>query len=156
MPNASILEDILQAMKTAITGLSLSGLASTSVIVQKTLSVRSKELDTGSLPAVLIAPWQVEQIRSATNLRDDIVYPIAVCIVGSDEQSQATNRDTWFGWRQSIRRKFHNNLSAFTSLSTVIESTIQPMAIVDQGMWFDRSLFVSGMLINALSREPRT
>lgn len=160
MPNASVLEDILQAVKTGITGLSLSGLSSSSVIVCKTSLIRKKEFDTGSLPAVTVAPIGSEQINTAagSNVRDDVVYGIVISIVGSDEQDQGTSRDTWFGWRQSIRRKFHNKLDAFSSITAaaIINSTVTPGPIVDKDSWLDNSLFVSHLLIQVTSRESRT
>lgn len=156
---ASVLEDILQAVKTGITGLSLSGLSSSNVLVQKVPSIRPADLPAAtSGPFVVVAPLGAEQIDPAagTNLRDDKVYPIIAAIVAVDSQSQSANRDTYLTWRQTIIRKFNHNLTAFSGVSTVINSVVQPQAIVDPDAFFGRNVFVSAMLVQVTSREPRT
>jgi len=157
---ASVLEDILGAVKTGITGLSLTGLSSTLVFTQKVPSIRPADLPKTNPPApvVVIAPFGGETLTptAGTNLRDDIIYPILVAIVAPDSQTQATDRDKYLTWRESIRKKFHHNLTAFTSLSTVFNSTVQPQAIIDPGAFFDRNVLVSAIVLQVSSREARS
>lgn len=157
---ASVLEDILVAVQSGITGLSLTGLSSTAVVVQKVASVRPADLPKFDPqgPVVVVAPLGQETLTptAGTNLRDDIVYPVLVAILAPDLQSQTIDRDKYLTWRQSIRRKFHHNTSAFTSLSSVINSIVQPQAIIDTQAFFERNSLVSALLIQVTSREARS
>lgn len=165
MPSASILEDVLQAVKTGVTGLTLSGLSSSNVFVLSVATARPRDLPKIDPPApfVMIAPFGGETIDpgAGTNLRDDIVYPVLIAILDPNGQANgqtqgAADRDQVAGWRQQIRRLFHNKITAFSGIASVFNSVVQPQAIVDPPMWIERSMFVSGLVVRVSSREART
>jgi hypothetical protein len=149
--------DILGAIKTAIQGLSLSGVSSANVVLLKVATDQQSDLPGVKFPAILLAPFGAETMDPAagTNVRDDTVYPVLVGIVAADNRSQTASFETYLGWRESIRKKFHNNISAFSGVSSVFNSVVSPLAIVDAPAWLKNS-FVSGLIVRVSSREART
>lgn len=150
----SVLCDILAAVQSRIQGLQLPGLSGGNVIVQKVAGNQTPDLPAGSLPYVLIAPHSAESSdpMAGTNLRDDIVYPVRVTIVAADAGDQQFGFRQYVGWREAVRRLFHNQRLANPSCFTV---HVQPLAIVDAAVWIDRGLYVSALVLNCFSREAR-
>jgi hypothetical protein len=148
--------DILEAVQTAIQGLSLSGVSSANVVLLKVATDQAPDLPGVKFPAILIAPFGAETLTptAGTNLRDDIEYPVLVAIVVADNRSQTTGFETYLGWRQSIRRKFHHKTEAFSGVSSVFNSVVTPLAVVDAPAWV-RNSFVSGLVVRVSSREVR-
>lgn len=153
----SVLYDILGAVQTAIRGLSLTGMSSGNVVLLKIATNHLKDFPSGQFPAIVVAPANnaVEKILPGTNRRNDIVYPIVVVMLDNDKQSQSSNFDRNLTWRQKIIRQFNSNISAFTGVTTVFDSQVQPLAIVDGPSWV-KDNWVSGLILNVSSRESRT
>ena|SRR5579872_947101 len=152
MPNA-ILFDILSAIKTAIEGRGLVGVASANVVVQKVPGNRPADLPVQQFPAIVIAPFGAEEIdpRAGTTSRDDVVYPVLVAILAADDQDQELHLNQYLTWRQSIRQLFHDQ-----PLSTLCFSVqVKPLDTIDRDAWLKRNLFASGLLLNCFSRESR-
>lgn len=149
-----ILFDILTAVQTEVQGLRLPGLAPANVIVQKVAGDRVQDLPTAALPCLLIAPHGSETADplAGTNIRDDIVYPIRVTIIAADCGDQKFGFQQFLGWREKLRRAFHNQRLTASLCFTV---QVQPLAIVDRAAWIERHLFVSALVLNCFSREPR-
>jgi hypothetical protein len=149
-----ILFDILSAVKTEAQGLRLPGLSPANIVVQKVSGDRAQDLPTAPLPCLLIAPHGSEAADplAGTNLRDDVVYPIRVTIIAADGGEQKFGFPQFLGWREKLRRSFHNQRLSAGSCFTV---HVQPLAIVDRAAWIERRLFVSAIVLNCFSREPR-
>lgn len=149
-----ILFEILSAVQTAVQGLRLPGLAPANVVIQKVPGDRVQDLPAVAWPSLLIAPHGSETADplAGTNLRDDIVYPIRVTIIAADGGDQEFGFPQFLGWRETLRRAFHNQRLSAGSCFTV---RVQPLAIVDRAAWIERHLFVSALVLNCFSREPR-
>jgi len=121
--------------------------------VQKVAGNRPGDLPAPPLPAIVIAPCGREQLdpQAGTTSRDDVVYRVLVAILAADNGDQAAGFDQYLGWRESIRRLFHDQPLAALCFSVQVE----PLDVVDRDAWFERNLFASGLVINCYSREPR-
>lgn len=146
---ASILNDILAAVETAIEGASLSGVASGDVdVVKLPYHAPESTLSTGCW----ISPGAI-QATNATNVRDDIVYTVWVTPWQKSNKDVTTNQDRLQLWRQQILRLFHNK-----RLSSVASSVI---CKVEPGEVFPYGAFHAGydsapIAIKVTSREART
>ncbi len=149
-----VLFDILAAVRSAIQALALPGLAAANIVVQKVPGDRVQDLPAVQLPCILIAPHGSETTDplAGTNLRDDIVYPVRVTILAADSGDQQFGFQQYLGWRETIRRSFHNQ--RLTS-ELCFNVQVQPLPIVDKSAWTDRHLFASALVLNCFSRESR-
>jgi len=150
----SILFDILDAVRAGIQTLALPGLAAANVVVQKVPGDRAQDLPALQFPCVLIAPHGSETTDplAGTNLRDDVVYPVRVTILAADGGDQQFGFRQYLGWRETIRRAFHNQR---LDADLCFNVQVQPLAIVDKSAWSDRQLFASAVVLNCFSREAR-
>ena len=146
---AAVLEQCLLAVQSRIQGLSLSGIANGSVIVQKVPSDRNV-----TRPGVLIGPVGAEAVSlpAGSNLRDDIGYPVYVGLVAADDQDQSVNRARNLLWREKIRRAFH--AQRLPGVALVFTCGVETRDIVAPD-WFASMRFVSAMVVRCFAREPR-
>ncbi len=63
-------------------------------------------LRTEALPVLMIAPGGSETEERGTNVRDDIVYPVAIDIMDQDPTEFQLNLPTYLRWREMIARAF--------------------------------------------------
>ena len=148
----STYKTILDAVQSEIRGLTLTGIASTSVVVHKMPADREKTLP--ALPGIVIAPVSRKAIPSTagTTLKDEITYPVLVAALQVGNQDQAANMDRFMNWMELITSHFiHQRL---TGASTVCTTTIDPQDAFDSVAW-DKNIDASGMLLKFLSRETR-
>lgn len=128
---AAKLSDLLTAVKTTIQGLNLTGIADDNVVVQL---VADWEGGAGAtvpgLPAVLIAPMGAETVSVATNISDDISYPIGVIIMSAENRDQSTHRDRNLQWRESIRLAFSQQ-----RLLPAFRVEVRPMSVAVMDEW---------------------
>lgn len=152
--NSPVLFDILTAVRIDIQALNLPGLSAANVVMQKVSGDRAQDLPSVPLPCILIAPNSCETTDplAGTNLRDDVVYPIRITILAADGGDQQFGFQQYLGWRETIRRSFHNQRLTSSLCFTV---QVQPLPIVDRSAWSQRGLFVSGLVLNCFSRESR-
>lgn len=158
----AVLFDILTQVRADIQSLNLSGLSPAAILIQKVVSVKVVDLSLPEgqrFPCVLIAPWGREGNVAASNLRDDVTYPVAVCIIASESgeqkqprEKQEQNFDQYLGWRQSIRRAFSNQRLTTTLCHNVV---VQPLDITDRAAWEEKGLWVSALLLQCTNREAR-
>ncbi|MGQ0637319.1 MAG: hypothetical protein ACT4QC_22150 [Planctomycetaceae bacterium] len=149
-----LLFEILDAIRADVQALDLPGLSAANVVVQKVAGDRAADLPAAKHPCILIAPSGAESLDAAagTNLRDDVVYPVRVTIVAPDSRNQEERLQQYLGWRETIRRSFHNQRLTASLCFTV---RVQPLEIVDRSAWSDKSLFVSSLVLHCYAREPR-
>lgn len=145
----AVLEQCLEAVQSRIQGLALSGIANSSVVVQKVPSDKNIVR-----PAVLIGPVGGESIGlpNGSNIRDDIGYPVFVGIVAADNQDQEANRARNLLWRQKIRMAFH--AQRLPGVSLVYTCGVETRDIVAPD-WFASMRFLSAMVVRCFAREPR-
>lgn len=149
--------DILNAIKTGIQGLSLSGLSNDNVLVHKIPTNATKDLPATKYPSVIIAPFGAETIdpNAGTNLRVDIVYPSLIGILVGDNSSQTSDFDRTLTWRRAIIGKFHQVKASFSAITGLCDCWVTPQAIVDPGAWLDKNVFASAVVSNVKCREAR-
>ncbi len=149
MPAVSVYEEVLAAVASAITGFSLSGIAS---VVNEDAPQRTDR----TLPYVSVCPaLQGETPSGGTNQRDDWTYNVQVAIIAKKESSPLA---TVLGWRQTLRRRLNNmrlDVSSIT-LGTQINVTCVPQVPIDQAALQAHKVYVSVLLVRVEIREGRT
>lgn len=150
----AVLYRCLTGVRSRIQGLSLSGIASTSVLIREVPSDRYFKSGDIALPGVVIAPVLGEQMNPllGTNIRDDVGYPIGVFIVAASNQNLTPAAGN-YKWREQIARAFRNQ--RLPGVSEVWNCQVEPSAITDPGAWERANLFVSAMTLRFFSREVR-
>lgn len=145
----AVMEQCLVAVQARIQGLSLDGIASTSVKVQKVAEDRNV-----TLPAVLVAPLGGETVgpNLGSNRRDDVGYPVFVGIVAAENWNQTANRARNLLWRQRIRRAFSEQ--RLPGVDVVFACHVETRDIVAPD-WFAAMRLVSALVIRCMAREPR-
>ncbi|MGC1272583.1 MAG: hypothetical protein WBC44_02660 [Planctomycetaceae bacterium] len=150
----SIFSQVLDATRDVIVGLGLSDMPAERIVLMPTVP-RATDQVVQTLPAIVLAPLGAETINHATNLSDDITYPIAVVILDSAENKplDATAADLRLTWRESILRAFHNKrMSAVTGITT---QAVQPLEAVSAAGWA-QGYFVSALVIRVTVRKARS
>lgn len=151
---SAVLFDILEAIRADVQALGLPGLAAANVLVQKVPGDRPADLPAQKYPCILIAPVGAEELNpsAGTNLRDDVVYPVRITILADDCRDQEQQFNQYLGWRETLRRSFHNQrLTAALCFAVHVE----PLDVIDKSAWTGKGLFMSSLLLRCHSREPR-
>lgn len=153
------LTTILETVLEQVQALDLAGVPRANIVVCHSAAVEIARLPAARMPAVVIAPFGAETITAASNVRDDIEYPVLVAIVASlkvdaeePTDKQRLNLDQRLTWRETVRKAFSNQRLDSSRGFTV---SLQPLAIVDAAA-FNRDLFVSGFILKIRNRESRT
>ena len=153
------LTTILETVLEQVQALDLAGVPRANIVVCHSAAVEIARLPAQRMPAVVIAPFGAETITAATNVRDDIEYPVLVAIVASlkvdaeePTDKQRLNLDQRLTWRETVRKAFSNQR---LDSSRGFTMSLQPLAIVDAAA-FNRDLFVSGFILKIRNRESRT
>lgn len=133
--------------------LTLSGIASTKIVAVANIFNPAECPD---FPCVLVAREPVpHRYTPATNLRDDVGYPIQVLFCDSDQLSAQSNVARWDLWRQQSERAFRNQrLPGVTE--SYLASEIEPLKILDPAFRppiYDK--VVSGFTVRVMCREVR-
>lgn len=142
---ASVLDDILTAIKTAIEGAGLSGISSSDIDIVKT-AYRTPTTSTG----IQIYPGQVS-VAAASNRRDDVTYTAWVVPFQASNKDETTNQDRMQLWRQTIVRLFSNQR---INVSSVVICRVEPGEIFPYAA-FAANYDTTPIAIKVTSREPR-
>lgn len=140
----------MDEVATKIAALSLSGIASSSIVKAKAMPTSEDEF-VGGLPGCAIFPHGNIGELPGTNVRDDIVYPVGILLVQAGNQNQSTNRDRMLLWLEQVRKRFIHQHLTVTSVYTCM---VDPKAAFDLAAWrvnFD----AGGMVLRFVSRETR-
>jgi hypothetical protein len=105
-----------------------------------------------TLPFVSISPYGPEQVADELNDRDGVYYGTLVAIIGKKDVTSLEQR---LGWRQTIRRNLNNRTSGLTN-SYQYNYKVEPGNVVEVKAYFDRKLFISGMVVRSYFQEPRS
>jgi len=154
MARSSILYQAMAAAQTKIQGLSLTGLDSTDIVLQKVLVQR----DGTALPCIILAPGPSIPQSRGTNLRDDWVRNIQVGIFAADNQdTSSTSLDNYLLWQEQIEHAFVSQPLTITSTTYghVLECSIAAHNNLEFAQWRN-NLLVSAFFIQVKTREPRT
>lgn len=143
-------EQCALAAKTVIEGLELPGLPPASIIVRKLPHHDPKQ---DPKPAVIISTHLPTQHNPATNLSDDIAYPVTVNFVSASNANKTLNQGRMLSWRERVRKAFHQK--RLSGVDSVWICTIPPSPPFDPA-WFNGGMRdVSPVTLNFISREQR-
>lgn len=147
-----VYERILQQAQTDIQAASLDGVSDDDVklhtVPRQITGIKNRQ--------VLVCPFGSPVMlggRNGTNVRDDIQYPVLVAFLDPANRNDAY-RSQWLKWLQDVSRSFrHQHLAG---VDEVREITVTYRDSVDPGSWFDKNLFLGGMILQVVAREVRT
>lgn len=150
MASTSIYGQVLDAVKSAIESLS-TGVDSSSIVIQEVARFQEGM----SKPFISVSPYGAERLPSGTNLRENTQYPVLVAYIADPDVSSL---DARLLIRQSIRRRFHHaDLSGISGTNVgFMQTTVEPANVVEVAQFLRNQLFVSGMIVLAEVREPRS
>jgi len=145
----SVHYDCAVAAHAAIQGLSLTGLASASVYLQKVPLLSNEK----AMPACTVSTYLPETMANrGTNVRDDVGYPVTVKFFYRNEQGLTSNHARITKWREAVAKAFRNQRLA--GVSSVATCEVQPMLAFGPG-GFSSGYDDSGLTLRFLSREVR-
>lgn len=150
-------EEVLAGVRSVIAGLTLTGLSSANVVA---MLVGDDEEGNGpnvpGFPCVICCYEGGEAVdpSAGTNLRDDVVYPVSVVILSSENRSN-TNRERNLKWRQQIRRAFHHQRLSGVTAGHAWKCEVRPGAIADRPRWLQNQ-HAQVLVVAVTVREPRT
>lgn len=146
----AIWEQCLDALKTGIQGLSLSGLPS--VNVSKVWWPELSANLSNAMPGVQIAPVGSEEYVNQVTTQDDLDYPCVVVIVDKANKQSQANLSRVLLWRQSISRAFRYRPNAL--IQGCYTCDIAPDLVLNPDAYRD-NLIISVILFKFRVREPR-
>lgn len=140
---------ILNKVVSDIQGLSLTGIAGTSVVRRRVATDRKQDMP--ALPGILVSPTgRIQHNNEGSNLRDDITYPVLVLFVQAGNQEQ-DNDDNYLTWHETVRKKFiHQPLG----VECVYTCDIDPRDTYHIPSWL-QNLDVGGIVFRFKNREVR-
>jgi hypothetical protein len=117
----SVHQQCANAAKTVIDALELPGLPTASVIVRKAPWHRP---ESDPKPAIILSTHLPSGQVAATNLRDDITYPVTVNFYSPSDGSPTLNQGRMLSWREKVRKAFHQQ--RLSGVDSVWQCTIPP------------------------------
>ena len=142
----AIFKQCLDAVKTQIEGLSLSGIADNSIVVRKLPWDRNVVK-----PGVFNHPER-ETLQQATNASDYVGYGIMVVMIQVANQDLTSNLNRILTWRQQISRHFR--FQRLTGVSEIFQCLVIPQEVFSPGS-FAGQYDVSVLLVRCMSNESR-
>lgn len=150
----------LEAIATRLQGLSLSGIASASIVAQWNPLAHRFQNTNGetpelALPGIVIWPSGSEIIppEAGTNYRDSIGYPCAVTIIATQDMSAlASDMDARLVWRSRCIGAFR--AQRLPNVPEVVQAFVEPQTIVDAAAWL-QGFWSSSFLVRCNAREAR-
>ena len=156
---SSVYSKILDAVTTTTKTVTLTGITTSTNVVQMTVPSSGPPMPSTPFPGVIIAPFGGERLGRGSNISDDIGYPVLVCIVDAGNQTHTdAGLDTRLVWRENIIDKFIRNRSAVSissSKGNINDVEIDTLTAVDPSAWFDRNIFASPILLIVWFRKQR-
>jgi hypothetical protein len=145
-----------EAVQTVIQGLGLSGVTSANVVIRKFQHLKASDaakLKTSAEPTVAISTHLPVSQAAASNLRDDIVYPVTVGLFAPANADLESNQARMLLWRQLIRKAFINQ--RLSGVDSVWTCQIPPSQPFHEAWHIGGMTDHSPMTLNFISRETR-
>lgn len=165
---ASNLYDILLAMQVTLQESFADEIPAASIRIAKVDPEREAKFP--GLPGMLLLHVGAEQVRSGTNERDDIGYPVAVILFDLDRgdgtgtpgktgtQDQLMLHEKRLEWRETIRRTLRHKSSTLRANGApfcIYDVECIPQEIVVPRKWIANNLWVSAQVFVTWARETR-
>ena len=152
----AILSQILDAVRSRIQAISLSGIVNASVVVKK-LELRRiyRQPDGVALPCVLITPYRPTfSAADGVTSFDDVKYGVQVTMISADNQEPTieADMDRQILWYEKIAKAFRNQ--ALSGVFEAFTATVEPSDVVIPTAW-RANLLVSAMTLRITARETR-
>lgn len=162
-----ILEAVQTGLQNALT-FSPQGQDTVATIKNEAIVIRKLEGDSDGnavgkadelCPGIIITPPNtvICDPSEGTNLRDDVDYAVLCQIIDRDNQTKLTNLRSYLKWQEKIRKYFNQQgLSAVQTSDGIVNRVLcEQVQVVDRAHWVRHQLFRAGVVIRAISREPR-
>ena len=141
---ASKSKDIIDAVKTTILGLSLSGIEDANVVIRKV-----KDEAGMTLPGIIIAFVKRTPAKTSVTHYNDWIYQVDVVVLAADNHS-ITHNDAYAGWLESIDNAFQNK--RLDDVRSVYDCEVAPGDAVSREGW-DAQKLVGIRTLKFISRE---
>lgn len=152
---SAVLEECLLSVVAQIKALALTGIDDGNVVAMLVGDDQKGDgPEISGFPCVVVAAGDRETIEAATNLRDDVTYPILVALI-SVENRQATNRDRNLLWRQQVRRKFNQKRLPDVTGGSAWKCEVRPGQIADRPRWL-QGYHAQVQIVAVTVRESRS
>lgn len=152
---SAVLEECLVSVVAQIKALVLTGIDDGNVVAMLVGDDQKGDgPEISGFPCVVVAAGDRETIEAATNLRDDVTYPILVALI-SVENRQATNRDRNLLWRQQVRRKFNQKRLPDVTGGSAWKCEVRPGQIADRPRWL-QGYHAQVQIVAVTVRESRS
>lgn len=112
-----------------------------------------------TVPGIVITPPSntVRNPYEGTNERDDVRYTILIQIIDGDSGSSIDNLRTYLKWQEQIGKYLNSQglTDVMSSDGWVTLGWVKTVDNIDEKDWVTDDRFVSGILVEFISREPR-
>lgn len=106
-----------------------------------------------TLPRSIVCPPD-----EGTNERDDVHYQVLIQIIDADQRTKTGGLETYLKWQEMIRKYFNqSNLGGdlLNEEGMINQVLCEQVNVVDEKQWVRHALFRAGVIVRAISREPR-
>lgn len=146
----------LDAVRTVIRALGLTGVSSSSIVYKKLPLERVKRNDSLSYPIIIITPARKTMPwAQGDNVQDDIIYGVLVTLVDVDNQERTleANLNKYLLFLQQIEKAFHVK-GLVGVVPGIYTCAVEPADPVLPAAW-GQNLWASALLLKFTSRENR-
>lgn len=154
MPNASITQDILDAVDTALKAKLGTSSSATNKIADANFYKRKLPWDVGvSLPGLFMTPVP-ELEKPATNKSDDVGYGIQITIVQASNRDLTANADRLYYWREEAMDTFRSKRLAGAGDANIHLVDIETRPVIDPAS-FARQIDATAFVLRLWTRKAR-
>lgn len=147
---------ILDAIVDRIISLSLPGIEDDHVERRPVAYFRKEDTELG-LPLVVVCPGPNELVSptAGTNVRDDVGYPVLICIWARGDGIKTTEEteEAFYLWRQRIIQSL--NQQRLSPIAQVSYCRVDPLTIMGPQEFHGITLIAGGLLVRAFVRQGR-
>lgn len=148
-----VAEEVLQGVKDQIVGLSLDGITTNHVVVMSMGDDQSGDgPEIPGYPCLVIWIGNPETIEEATNISDDVTYPVALHIISAEKSNEPTLREKVLGWRQAIRGVFSGKRLPGVTGGYAWKCQVRPGTVLDRPKWM-QGYWATTLVIGVTVRE---
>jgi len=156
---------ILDLAHTATVAIGLTGIEDARIIKRNIPSIRgyrgteNGDADTIDSTAatnhlIILSSYLPETITAATNLRDDIGYPIQFNLIKRDNQDETTDPEPVQKWREQIISTFRNQHLSGVTGAHVFDCRLEPGSSIVPESW-KQNFLESVFVLRFITRQAR-
>lgn len=160
-----IMDDLIDSLRTvsfeAVGSDPVRPVIGDNIRMRKKVSPRSRDQNYSNVPVPAIEVSFVKarrDPRAGTNVRDDVMYVIAIEVIDRDQHEDLSGERTYLKWMEMISRLVHNqltnNVQTYNEGQVCIGTTPQTEATTE-GLWEAHRLAKATVFAHFKVREPR-